>query len=153
LDAHVLLAATVREDHQFVQEVASEIGMADRTTLAPFADPETTRQCIGLCDLFIGTRLHSLIFSAVQGTPCLALPYRPKSGQFIGLAGLPAEWALTDWWRSPEGLIEPIVAAWDRRHAAKESLRRFVAECEPKTRWGVEWLAARLKPGAPAPER
>jgi polysaccharide pyruvyl transferase WcaK-like protein len=144
LDAHALLVATVREDHQFLLEVAAETGMPERVTLAPYSDAETTRQCIGLCDLLIGTRLHSLVFAAAQGTPCMALPNRPKSAQFIELAGLPAGWALMDWWKGTEGLIEPVAAAWEQRAEAKETLRRFVQQCEPKTRWGVQWLERRL---------
>lgn len=144
LDAHALLVATVREDHEFLTLVAKELGDPVRVSLAPFQDAETTRQCIGLCDLFVGTRLHSLIFASVQGVPPLALPYRPKSAQYIGLVGLPAEFALMDWWTSPGAIAGPTAAAWDARGNAKRIVERFVAECEPKTRWGVEWLAQRL---------
>lgn len=46
--------------------------------LASPATPAELAGLLGACDLVVGMRLHSLIFSSLGGVPCVALPYDVK---------------------------------------------------------------------------
>jgi len=50
--------------------------------------PAEVAAIAGSCDLVLGMRLHSLIFSMVYGKPCVALSYDPKVAHAAAQAGL-----------------------------------------------------------------
>lgn len=50
--------------------------------------PAEVAAILGSCDLVLGMRLHSLIFSMVYGKPCLSLTYDPKVTHIAAQAGL-----------------------------------------------------------------
>ena len=64
--------------------------MQEKSTIAP-ADLSIEEKIavIGQSDLLIGMRLHSLIFSAIQYTPFIALSYDPKIDAFANIAKQP----------------------------------------------------------------
>ena len=57
--------------------------------LAAESDPAELLRLFGSCDLAVGMRLHSLIFSALNQTPCVAVSYDPKVDQFVERIGSP----------------------------------------------------------------
>ncbi len=50
--------------------------------------PEEYIEIQSICDFFIGTRMHSLIMSAVAGTPFIGLNYNPKVKDFMELTAV-----------------------------------------------------------------
>lgn len=60
-----------------------------RKVVEPAAGPEDLLAIVSRCDVIVGMRLHSLIFSVMSATPCVALSYDPKVDAFAREAGVP----------------------------------------------------------------
>jgi len=67
---------------------AMKLMLHGETRDRPLTVPATMKM-IGNLDVFVGMRLHSLIFSTIAGTPFVALPYDPKVSAFAAICGNP----------------------------------------------------------------
>jgi hypothetical protein len=66
-------------DAQVSTEIASRMQQLPRTAILRGEYPAGEKLAlVGSCDLVVGTRLHSVIFSAQMGVPVVALSYDPK---------------------------------------------------------------------------
>ncbi|MEG0386191.1 MAG: polysaccharide pyruvyl transferase CsaB [Solibacillus sp.] len=75
-------------DEKSSHELAAQ--MQEKCIVAPgHISIEEKIAVIGQSDLLIGMRLHSLIFSAIQATPFIALSYDPKIDAFADIANQP----------------------------------------------------------------
>ncbi len=78
-----------REDDRVVAErVQSRMGRRDSTiVVSQDLSPQELLGAFRHCDLTVGMRLHSLIFSALNHVPCVALSYDPKVDWFMERIG------------------------------------------------------------------
>lgn len=52
-------------------------------------ESSTTAAIIGSCDLFIGTKTHSIVYGLKSETPTLSIAYQQKTNEFMGMYGVP----------------------------------------------------------------
>lgn len=104
--------------------LAASPSLASRIVTAPsFADPREVKWLIAGFDWFCGTRMHSTIASLSSGVPTAAVSYSPKT------LGVFETCAQGDHVADPvtldtAGVIEAVWRSFERRDAARESLRR-----------------------------
>ncbi|HET8625276.1 MAG TPA: polysaccharide pyruvyl transferase family protein [Gemmatimonadales bacterium] len=83
LDADVLVFTNEpTEDQTTVDDVVHRLRDLDRVKSAPVHTVAEAMRVAGSCDLHVGGRLHSVIFSLIQGVPAVALS---SHGKIIGL--------------------------------------------------------------------
>ena len=89
------------------------------------------------CDFFLGTRMHSLIFSTMGGVPSVGVAYEFKTGEWLSRVGLEGLWVDIG---DCSGLTELLSAAW----AERETHRGAVADALPVIRAQAEAQLDRL---------
>ncbi len=77
-------------------------------------------------DLFIGVRLHSLIFAAITGTPLAGVAYDPKVQSFLSQMGLNPVHRVED--LKSEDLYNHCLQLWSQREEISSGLRQAAAE-------------------------
>ncbi len=85
-------------------------------------DQAETKYIIGLCDFFIGTRMHTCIAALSQGIPAVGLSYSKKFRgvfQSVGVGDL----ALEMRYAAIEELVEAVDRAFEARRTTAEHLR------------------------------
>lgn len=88
--------------------------------LAHGGDPRVAKGLIARCELVVGMRLHSLIFAAGAGVPCVPIVYDPKVSSFAIEAGLGAG---VDIGGTDAGaLADALRQAWVQRQATAKKL-------------------------------
>jgi polysaccharide pyruvyl transferase CsaB len=76
-------------DDVLIEKVRSHMKYAQETEVFGIGKtPEEMCKKIGECKVFIGARLHSLIFAAKQNVPFLGLKYDPKVAAFCKIFGM-----------------------------------------------------------------
>ncbi len=86
-------------------------------------DDLTPRELLSLFshfDLFIGVRLHSLIFASIVGTPMVGICYDPKVDSFLSRLELDAEEKVET--LTAESLYLKCMRVWESREAIKPRL-------------------------------
>ncbi len=79
---------------------------------------------VGTTDLMVGVRLHSLIFSAIQGVPMVGISYDPKIDGFLSRLDMKAVGSVTDLELSD--LLVEIQRVWtDREKIRMQILARM----------------------------
>jgi polysaccharide pyruvyl transferase WcaK-like protein len=83
-DAFFLFIPSDTEDIGVTKDLIASVGLDENTwALVEKCDPEEYIQILSNCDFFIGTRMHSMIMSAVANTPFLGVNYNPKVRDFM----------------------------------------------------------------------
>lgn len=110
---------------------------------------EEVRAGIGACDLFLGTRMHSLIFATTAGVPAVGIAYEFKTGEWMDQIGLPGRWVPIE---DCTGLGDMLLAAWASREPDADTVRTGVSALQ--RRWDAQFdaLAAIARTGAPGPD-
>lgn len=80
----------------------------------------------GLVDIFMGTRMHSVIFSMIEEVPVLAVGYQPKMMGLARLAEL-EKWVFDINRIDADLLIGSLYELWDQRRSVKNHLAQKVA--------------------------
>jgi hypothetical protein len=75
---------------------------------------------IGRMDLMVGVRLHSLIFSAIQGVPLVGISYDPKIDGFLARLGMKAVGNISDLELSD--LLVEIQRVWSDRERVRAQM-------------------------------
>lgn len=81
------------------------------------------REQAGACDLFLGTRMHSLIFATTAGVPAVGIGYEQKTEEWLDQVGLPGQFRPIE---DPQGLTTMVLRAWDERVANAATLKRTI---------------------------
>ncbi len=117
----VLLSTNCPKDWVALREIRRQLParLASRVTLLADCRLETLRAQMASLDLVVGTRLHTALLAAVEGTPIVGLAYQPKVAAFFEALGL------------AEALfpVEPLLVPSDEPFAAMRLLwRQRIAE-------------------------
>jgi colanic acid/amylovoran biosynthesis protein len=102
-------------------------------------DQGQIKYVIGLCDFFIGTRMHSCIAALSQGIPAVGLAYSKKFRGVFESVGV-GELALD----MRQGGIDEMVAGIERALAARDALAKRLQETIPPVRQQVLSLLENL---------
>ncbi len=140
-DTRLTLIATERKDHALLREVQEKAALGDICDLAPWSDFTETRGRIAGCDVFVGTRLHSLIFACGVGVPFVAIPYQPKVAAFVRDVGLPPGFLLDGWWQGAEHLAERIAGACSHPEETRAPMAAYVRDASCLSQRAVDCFA------------
>ncbi|MFD2698602.1 polysaccharide pyruvyl transferase family protein [Mesonia sediminis] len=84
----VYLYPTTRQDTEYMLEKIRLKDFKEITVYYNYSNLKKSLSFLESLDVFVGQRLHSIIFSACVGTPFHALEYEPKISDFIYTTGL-----------------------------------------------------------------
>lgn len=145
LDAHIVFVSMHPEqDDPLFVEVQDRMQNRDRITLLSGAlDPKVIMATVGLVDLLIGMRHHSVIFAARSCVPIVALGYDPKVAGLCALLGqdkqvIPLEEA------GCTQLVNAVEDTWKRRRGISESLRQRLPELRARSQRNIEAIVELL---------
>jgi polysaccharide pyruvyl transferase CsaB len=123
MDAHlVFFSMHPEQDSALGHQLAEQVGRLNRLTVVPGSlSPSMMMAAIGLTDLFIGMRLHSLIFAARSTVPMIALAYDPKVEHFMKELGQEKRVLPPDRW-SREYLLHLAQDTWRQRSGIESEI-------------------------------
>ncbi len=98
---------------------------------------------IGSMDMVVGVRLHSLIFSAIQGVPLVGISYDPKIDNF--LARLDMEAVGNVWDLDIRDLLVEIQRVWSGRDRIRGQILEKIKKMRSQARINDELAAELLK--------
>ena len=90
----------------------------------PKYDPHELKAIIGLCDFFVGSRMHACIAALSQGIPCVGIAYSRKfEGVFssVGVGDWVIDGRVTG---NPEALTRALALYRQRNDVRSELVRR-----------------------------
>lgn len=112
---HCLPGSALTDDSAAARNVINQMKHNRQTILLEGAyTPSVLAGLLADCEITLGMRYHSVIFSALSGVPVAALAYDPKVTQVMKDLGL-GEFSLPVAGLSSERLLESLNAVWDRR--------------------------------------
>jgi len=90
---------------------------------------------IGICDFFIGSRMHACIAALSQGIPAIGLAYSKKFQGVFQSVGV-GQFAVDMRERGREEIIETVISAFEQRSAIAENLKATIPEAKKQV-WHV----------------
>lgn len=135
---HVTDANMDIDDRDVAVSVASRCKHRDRIfVIEGEYRPEELKGIIGLCALFVGSRMHANIAALSMHVPTVAVSYSHKSLGIMSLAGLNH---YVFHWRDdpPERLLRITQEAWENRAEIRKHLRERIPEIELMARRNAE---------------
>lgn len=120
--------------------VLDELVLASRVTLVDEEVPAATlKAAYGCMDLFLGSRLHSNIFTLTEGVPVLAIAYQDKTFGVLRMLDL-SEWVV-DIRTVEEGqLVGLLGRLWAARAEVRSLIAQRVESLQEQARTAVELL-------------
>ncbi len=115
-----------------------------RDTALPF---DVVRGQAAACDLFLGTRLHSLIFATTAGVPAVGVGYARETGEWLEQVGLGGRVRPIE---APEGISALLLDAWEARDTLREALAARLPALEARAEAQLDTLAAIARGARPA---
>ncbi|UQA63820.1 polysaccharide pyruvyl transferase family protein [Polyangium aurulentum] len=132
LDADVVFVSMERTDVQHSHAVVAHMKNAERAeVLRRKYTPQQILNFVGHLEFAVGMRLHFLIFSALRGTPFVALPYASKVKGFIEDLEMetPPLGSI-----SAGQLIARIDRSWDTRNDTRAKIHRLLPALQDRAR-------------------
>lgn len=92
-------------------------------------DQNEIKCLIGLCDFFIGSRMHATIAALSQGIPAIGLAYSPKFVGVFATAGL-ADYVIDLRTESNHQVVKEVRKLFDGRQVARETLKKTIPQLQ-----------------------
>jgi len=86
---------------------------------------------IGLCDFFLGSRMHACIAALSQGIPAVGLAYSKKFRGVFETVGM-GSWVVNLQENDENVVLDAVSKAFEQRHAAGESLKRTIPAAQER---------------------
>jgi polysaccharide pyruvyl transferase WcaK-like protein len=86
---------------------------------------------IGLCDFFLGSRMHACIAALSQGIPAVGLAYSKKFRGVFETVGM-GSWVVNLQENDENAVLDAVSKAFEQRHAAGESLKRTIPAAQER---------------------
>jgi colanic acid/amylovoran biosynthesis protein len=100
------------------QELRSRVRIVARAY-----DQYEIKGVVGLCDFFIGSRMHACIAALSQGIPCVGVAYSMKFSGVFDSVGM-GEWVVDGRTMDNAAAVEQILRLYDRRDEVRQQLGR-----------------------------
>ena len=88
---------------------------------------EQLKAIYGQMDIFIGTRMHSNIFTIGEAVPVIAIGYQHKTRGIAEMAGL-SKWVMDIQQVDEKSLVSQLEALWLNREACRQDLRQVLPD-------------------------
>lgn len=145
---HVTDASMDLDDRGVAVDIANRSKHKDRMfVMEGEYRPEELRGIIGLCTLFIGSRMHASIAALSMHVPTVAISYSIKTPGIMSMAGL-GHYVL-HWNDPPERLLEMVEEAWNNRTETRQHLLQRIPEIQLMARRNAELISERVIRGEP----
>lgn len=144
------LGGYVHDDRVPARRVVARMRHPARVEEAEDLSFAEVRGQAGACDLFLGTRKHSLLFATTAGVPGVGVGYERKTAEWLAQVGLPG-------WSRPiedtRGLPELVLRAWEEREALAARVAAALPGLRARAEAQLDQLAALAEGGRvrPAP--
>lgn len=94
-------------------------------------DQHEIKGLIGLCDFFVGSRMHACIAALSQGVPCVGVGYSIKFEGVFGSVGL-HDWVIDGRETTNEHAVPRILELYRRRDLVRDSLKVNVEQARAR---------------------
>lgn len=150
LDANIIMVPHVYETGNDDRVVASSIfeKIKNKSSVSMIKNeysPQELKGIIGICDLFIGGRMHSTIASTSMLVPTVGIAYSHKMYGIIGNMLGQERYIVDIKDLSYEKLISTIYNAWDNRSGIKKELESIVPVVKERAMLNGKYVSELLK--------
>lgn len=126
-----------KQDDPIGHMLAKALGPQTSFIMAPGdLSPQTMMAIMGLSDLLIGMRLHSLILASRSAVPMIALSYAPKVSGFLSLLGQENQIVGPDDW-SVEKIGNLANVTWAKRAEIRAQIEKSVPHLQARAEQNV----------------
>lgn len=143
LDTHVLLIphtfatpGRVESDPEACRKVMTSVApqLAPRVHIVTAEyDQSEIKGVIGLCDFFIGSRMHACIAALSQGIPAVGVAYSKKFAGVFETVGA-ADWVVDGRTMNNDEALAKTLDLFQRREEIRPELKRLVKEAQEQLR-------------------
>lgn len=110
-----------RRVHKMLADLGDQVVLIEEENVTA----DSLKAAYGLMDIFLGTRLHSNIFSLTSGTPAVMIQYQYKTWGIMEMLGL-EEWVIDINEVSTLSLSEKLMSLWLQRQAVEKKILEAV---------------------------
>ena len=124
---HVVGPARSRDDRRPANRIFNNLkDLSDSIFLiTEELSPEQLKSLYGCLDLFIGTRLHSVIFALSEGVPSIGIGYQPKTRGVFQMLEI-EDWVIDMEQMEGGTLLSQLIKLWTARHEVKKIINRRI---------------------------
>jgi colanic acid/amylovoran biosynthesis protein len=127
-----------------VRSLLAQTELADRVTVVDEeVPPATLKAAYGCMDLFLGSRLHSNIFTLTAGVPVIAIAYQDKTFGVMRMLGLDG-WVIDIQQVDTTGLVTRLDQLWAQRAAVQRQISQQLLPLQTQARQAVRQLRTAL---------
>ncbi len=138
-----------QDDRVAARRVAARMHVDAEVIESVDLDFATLRGEAGACDLFLGTRMHSLIFATTAGVPAVGIAYEQKTYEWMDQVGLGGRVVPIERCDGLEGLL---MATWGEREKLRPHVERAVATMQATAAEDLDLLVRIANGERPAKE-
>jgi colanic acid/amylovoran biosynthesis protein len=109
-------------------------------------DQHEIKGVIGLCDFFIGSRMHACIAALSQGIPCVGVAYSMKFRGVFESVGM-ADWVVDGRTATNPEAVAAILKAYGNRTAVRDGLQTASRDARQKLKTVFSALSSAGRPG------